>query len=353
MCVKSSAFRVLSQTATANAFPKTISREATAPKSKPIAIYDYTDENGKLLYQISRYEPKRFGHRQPDGHGGWIYKGTQKRVLYRLPELIAFRDATVFICEGEKGADNVAALGLCATTVASGKWTDDCVQALAGRDCWIFEDNDDTGRKKALEAAKLLHPVANSVKIIRLPSLAEGEDISDWLDASHTRQDLEDVCYSTPDWEPGSAPSASILRPGPPTPPRSEVSSSSKAEDKPKQATILNYRRHRDAINSAPKYLVKNLLPESGVGLLSGQSGTYKSFVAIKLAGAVGMGQPFAGHPIRRQGAVLIFATEGAGELPFRLDAVSKAEHDDHKLPLRRRGAASGQRWRGQRDRYG
>ena len=162
---------------------------------------------------MCRYEPKRFGHRQPDGHGGWIYKGTHRRVLYRWPELLRYPHATALVTEGEKDADNVAALGICPTTVASGKWTDDCVKALAGRDCWILEDNDDTGRKKALEAAKLRHPGANSVKIIRLPGLAEGEDISDWLDAGHTRQDLEGVCYSTPDWEPESASSSSPLRP--------------------------------------------------------------------------------------------------------------------------------------------
>jgi hypothetical protein len=41
----------------------------------------------------------------------------------------------VFVCEGEKDADRVASLGLCATTVASGEWTSDCIKALAGRDC--------------------------------------------------------------------------------------------------------------------------------------------------------------------------------------------------------------------------
>jgi hypothetical protein len=300
--------------------------QATAPKSKPVAIYDYTDENGKLLYQVCRYEPKRFGHRQPDGHGGWIYKGAHRRVLYRWSELLHYPDATAVVTEGEKDADNVAALGICATTVASGKWTDDCVQALAGRDCWILEDNDDAGRKKALEAAKLLHPVANSVKIIRLPGLAEGGDISNWLDAGHTRAELEDVCYSTPDWEPESASSSSTLRPESPPP--------SNTQGKPKQPTILSYRRHRDANDQAPKYLVKNLLPETGVGLLSGQSGTYKSFVAIKLAGAIATGQPFAGHTVKRQGAVLIFASEGASELPVRLEALSEAEHGGRALPI-------------------
>jgi hypothetical protein len=38
------------------------------------AIYDYTDENGKLLYQVVRYQsPKDFKFRRPDGNGGWIY----------------------------------------------------------------------------------------------------------------------------------------------------------------------------------------------------------------------------------------------------------------------------------------
>jgi len=112
------------------------------------------------------------------------------------------------------------------------------------------------------------------------------------------------------------------------------VSSPTKAQDSPKHSTILSYRRHRDGNSHAPKFLVKNLLPETGVGLLSGQSGTYKSFVAIKLAGAIATGQSFAGHVIKRQGAVLIFASEGAGEVPIRLDALSEAEHDGQVLPI-------------------
>jgi hypothetical protein len=310
-------------------------RADNRPRGCVVATYDYTDANGTLLYQVLRLEPKSFRQRKPDGNGGWKWElGYVRRVPYRWPELLQFPDATVFVCEGEKDADRVASLGHCATTVASGKWTDDCIQALAGRDCWTLEDNDDAGRKKALEAAKLLNPVANSVKIIRLPGLAEGGDVSDWLDVGHTRQELEEVCYSTPDWEPESASSSSTLRAESPSPPRSEVSSPSKAEDKPKQPTILRYRRHRDANNQAPKYLVKNLLPETGVGLLSGQSGTYKSFIAIKLAGAIATGQHFAGHTVKRQGAVLIFASEGASELPPRLEALSEAEHGSQVLPV-------------------
>ena len=79
----------------------------------------------------------------------------------------------MFITEGEKDADRVASLGHCATTAASGKWTDDCVKALAGRDLIILEDNDEAGRKKALEAATALHGVAKSIRVVSLPDLPE------------------------------------------------------------------------------------------------------------------------------------------------------------------------------------
>ena len=47
-------------------------------------------------------------------------------------------------------------------------------------------------------------------------------------------------------------------------------------------------------------WLVKGLIPAEGHGLLSGQWGTGKTFVAFDLATAVGTGQPFLGHAIKR-----------------------------------------------------
>ena len=70
--------------------------------------------------------------------------------------------------EGEKDADRVASLGHCATTVAGGKWTEDCVKALADREVMILEDADEAGRKKALAAATALHGIAATIRIVRL-----------------------------------------------------------------------------------------------------------------------------------------------------------------------------------------
>src|SRR5204863_9152027 len=95
--------------------------------------------------------------------------------------------------------DRLWSIDLCAATVASGKWTDDCVQALAGRHVLILEDNDEAGRKKAHEAATLLH----GVRIVRLPNLPEGGDVSGWLYAEPRRTEkLADVCFDAPLWTP-------------------------------------------------------------------------------------------------------------------------------------------------------
>ena len=57
--------------------------------SKIRAIYRYTAENGELLYENVRYEPKTFRQRHFDGSGGiiWNLEGV-RRVPYRLPELL-------------------------------------------------------------------------------------------------------------------------------------------------------------------------------------------------------------------------------------------------------------------------
>ena len=135
-------------------------------KRRIVAKYDYTDAAGVLIYQVLRLEPKGFCQRRPDGNGGWILGLDERRVLYHWSELLKYPDGTVFICEGEKDADRITALGHCATTVAAGKWTEECVAALAGRDAIILEDNDDAGRAKALVAAQALHGTAKTIRIV-------------------------------------------------------------------------------------------------------------------------------------------------------------------------------------------
>jgi putative DNA primase/helicase len=145
---------------------------------------------------------------RPAGNGDWIWSlGEKRRVIYRLPEIVKYPDGTVFVCEGEKDADRVASLRNCATTVASGKWADDCHKPLAGRDIIILQDNDSAGVKRALEAAQVLHGIAKTIRIVLLPDLPPKGDVSDWLDADPQRENtLVDLCLSVPEWTPAPVP---------------------------------------------------------------------------------------------------------------------------------------------------
>lgn len=89
-------------------------------------VYDYTDENGELLFQVVRKPGKKFSQRRiVNGEIVWDLKGV-RRVPYRLKELLESmeRDESVFICEGEKDVDNVRKLELTATCNpgGAGKW---------------------------------------------------------------------------------------------------------------------------------------------------------------------------------------------------------------------------------------
>jgi putative DNA primase/helicase len=78
--------------------------QVTTGRSRIVATYPYHDEDGELLYEAVRFEPKSFAMRRPDGRGGWLWNMSGvRRVLYRLPELRG-QDA-VFVTEGEKDAD--------------------------------------------------------------------------------------------------------------------------------------------------------------------------------------------------------------------------------------------------------
>ena len=90
-------------------------------------------------------------------------------------------------------------------------------------------------------------------------------------------------------------------------------------ETAPQKWSWRFFGRQDETIERA--YLVDKLLPENGVGLISGQWRTYKTFVALDLAAAVITGTPFAGFEVVRQGAALFIALEGQGEVNIRLQA--------------------------------
>lgn len=185
--------------------------------SSIVAAYDYRDEQGRLLYQVVRFDPKDFRQRVPKEGGGWTWKlGSVQRVPYRLPELLA-ADASeaVFVPEGEKDCDRLAGLGLVTTTNAggAGKWRSEYSEFLRGRDVVLLADNDETGEKHVQHVAESLHGMAKIVKVLRLPNLPAKGDASDWLNAGGTCAELLRLAGDAPSWTPKNSVVSGIVSP--------------------------------------------------------------------------------------------------------------------------------------------
>ncbi len=175
-----------------------------------IATYDYRDASGAPLFQVVRFVPKDFRQRRPDGGGGWIWNlNGVDRVPYRLPELLAACEtgARVYIPEGEKDVDRLLDMGCAATTNpgGAGKWRAEYAAHFKSARVAILPDNDPAGSSHVQQVALSLHDVAAEVKIIPLPGLPPKGDVSDWLAAGHTREELDRLADQARPWRPPDA----------------------------------------------------------------------------------------------------------------------------------------------------
>lgn len=200
--------------------------EETKPARKPrrespghniVAAYPYTDETGVLLFEVVRMKPKDFRQRKPDPTkpGAFLWAlGDVRKPLYRLPEVLAAAKAggRVYVVEGEKDADTLASLGLCATTNPSGagKWLPEHSEALRSAHVIVLPDADEPGRKHGQAVAKSVHGIAASVRILTLgrPGV---KDASDFVTAGGTREDLDALADESPAWTQVSAPPLATL----------------------------------------------------------------------------------------------------------------------------------------------
>jgi hypothetical protein len=178
---------------------KLISVKKKQPQ-KILAVYPYRNLNGDVVFETVRYEPKDFRQRRPDPNGDgyiWNLDGVET-IPYRLDEIA--KKSAVFLVEGEKDADRLWECGLAASTSpqGAGKWRERYNVYFKGKTVVILPDADEPGKSHAQDVARQLVPVAESVRIIELPGLSRKGDVSDWLDAGHTKEELRALVKATP-----------------------------------------------------------------------------------------------------------------------------------------------------------
>lgn len=170
-------------------------------KRRIAKTYDYTDEDGKTLHQTVRFEPKNFSQRHLENNK-WVWNLHCRRVLYHLPEIVKLEPgATVYLCEGEKSADAIRALGVVATTNAmgAGHWHKSYSETLRGLRVVILPDNDKAGIEHAQEVTRALYGTAASVHVLKLPDLESKGDPYDWVEAGGNLETLQELSANLPD----------------------------------------------------------------------------------------------------------------------------------------------------------
>lgn len=189
--------------------PEAVAKALNQDRPVLVKSYDYVDEDGALLYQACRYKKpdgsKTFRQRKPDGNGGWTYKLEGARLVpYRLPEVIeaAAMGRRIFVVEGEKDADALAAEGFPATTnpMGAGKWRDEYSAHFKGADVVVLPDNDEVGQQHAEMVASSLTAHGARVWVVQLPGVPAKGDVSDWLQAGGDFDELDELIGRTRVW---------------------------------------------------------------------------------------------------------------------------------------------------------
>jgi hypothetical protein len=181
---------------------------SNSSKPQMIASYPYTDENGTLLFEVCRFDPKDFRQRAPDGKCGWIWstKGVRRVPFHLAKVLEAVKDGRpIFLAEGEKDVLAIEAAGFAATCNpgGAGKWLEEFSPHFKGAEVVIIADKDEPGRKHAANVAEKLKGAAASIKVIELPDLngKTVKDAADFFAAGGEAIDLDTQASQAPEWE--------------------------------------------------------------------------------------------------------------------------------------------------------
>jgi 5S rRNA maturation endonuclease (ribonuclease M5) len=268
-----------------------------------VATYPYHDADGKLLFEVVRFEPKDFRQRRPDSTAldGWTWntRGVQ-RVLFRVPEITAAVRAgrRIYLTEGERDTLAMVEHGFEATTNCggAGKWLDSYNETLRGADVIIIADKDPPGRKHAATVAQKLFGVAATVKITELPDTngKPVKDAADFFAAGGEAADLDAVTEAAPEFIP--------------SPNADAVPDADPAEVKPLPAIVDAASFLQEKIET-PSELVAGVLHQGSKLAFGGGSKTFKTWTLTDLALAIAAGEPWLSFKTKK-GRVLFLNFE-------------------------------------------
>lgn len=290
-------------------FPEDTQKATCKPheaRPKVVARYNYTDAQGRFLYQKVRYEGKDFMwfHKENEhfvkGRGG-------DPVLYNLPATVGTK--CLYIVEGEKDVETLKSASIPAVSGANGagtgKWLPQYTEALRGKRVAVIQDNDDIGKAFAAETANALHSVAESVKVLDLsriwPELPNHGDTTDIVE--HFGKDginkIQQLAKDTPEWVP------------------MEVKPVSEKKTVEPLKTISAQELQQKEIPPA-RFVVVDMLPQ-GLSMLASPPKYGKSWFVLDLCLSVASGDVFLNHRTNKSGCLYLALEDSERRLKDRM----------------------------------
>lgn len=265
---------------------------------EPEAVYTYRDALANVAFRKLRYPGKKFVCQRPTVNGKSINNlvGIQVKPLYNLPDVVR---ATYVICvEGEKDADRLVAANLLQFSpdglpvaitcnfdgAAPGHWRPEYGPYFAGKQVTILPDNDQTGQEHALACARGVYPFAAGVRIVSLPGLPEHGDVSDYLDAGHSAEELIAEIGKAPQWRP----------------------------DATELSRFKSVVEIRAKSTQEPAWIFSRYVARGGLTSISAKIKTGKSSLITAAIQAVVNGKSFLGEPVTPGPVVLVSEMSGS-----------------------------------------
>jgi hypothetical protein len=186
------------QKVTQSLFPSLDEAIAAYGWGQPCDKWEYLNADGSTAGWICRWDlpnGKKIRPVSPRG-AGWATESMPcPRPLLNLRAISENPDAVVYVVEGEKCVDALAALGLVATTSAHGarsakqsNW-----HPLVGRQVVCLPDNDEEGEFYAASVGQSLSTLGTPIRIATLDGLKDGGDVADLLDDCISDADIDSL----------------------------------------------------------------------------------------------------------------------------------------------------------------
>jgi hypothetical protein len=325
-------------------------------------VWPCLNEAGNVEFVEARFAPSCFANGKKRPCVVW-WNGERLKVksnphgLFGRELLAQYPEKPVLIVEGPKCQEAAKAL----TDFVPVAWNGGAqgqkkvnFSPLRGRRVYIWPDDDEIGEKSARATAELLRGIADEIIIVcPLPEARkikpEKADIVEALQVK-TPEEITRYIKGHTQLPVGTLIGAEKERFEELAGKYEYEAGMTKADAELKAAAdILDERKKKEAPKKCPRFvkiggapitpirwIVKNFLEAGALGMIFGDSGTYKSFLAVALSACIATGKDFYGLPVRHKGAVYYVAAEGQMGIIRRFRAWSQENMPILDAPLYR-----------------